>query len=222
MSDRPILMSAPMVRALLREIEQPGSGKTQTRRLAWLEAWRTGTLSQPASYGVPVKSRKPTIWQSVKPGDRLYVQEELRQWGRWVAYEAGGYEEGTLVSGHLWRQTWTRNRQPARFCPRAFSRITLLVTATKVEWVQEISEADARAEGAVPVTREDANGPVAWNYDPANGSVALSGVTAMVAYQRLWRSLHTKPGARWEDNPEVVAITFRPVLANIDQVAEAV
>lgn len=32
MANLPILMSAPMVRAILREIEQPGTGKTQTRR----------------------------------------------------------------------------------------------------------------------------------------------------------------------------------------------
>ncbi len=32
MADRPILFSAPMIRAILREIEQPGTGKTQTRR----------------------------------------------------------------------------------------------------------------------------------------------------------------------------------------------
>lgn len=33
MTDKPILFSAPMVRALLREIETPGTGKTQTRRV---------------------------------------------------------------------------------------------------------------------------------------------------------------------------------------------
>lgn len=33
MTDRPILFSAPMVRAIIREIENPGAGKNQTRRI---------------------------------------------------------------------------------------------------------------------------------------------------------------------------------------------
>lgn len=33
MSERPILMSAPMVQATLREIDCPGTGKTNTRRI---------------------------------------------------------------------------------------------------------------------------------------------------------------------------------------------
>ena len=33
MADRPIIFNAPMVRAILREIDVPGTGKTQTRRL---------------------------------------------------------------------------------------------------------------------------------------------------------------------------------------------
>ena len=36
MGDKPILFTGPMVRAILREIEAPGTGKTQTRRVAKL------------------------------------------------------------------------------------------------------------------------------------------------------------------------------------------
>lgn len=35
MTDRPIIYSAPMIQALLREVEEPGTGKTMTRRMPW-------------------------------------------------------------------------------------------------------------------------------------------------------------------------------------------
>jgi hypothetical protein len=36
LTDRPLIFSAPMVRALLRAVERPGTGKTQTRRVSGL------------------------------------------------------------------------------------------------------------------------------------------------------------------------------------------
>lgn len=62
MIDRPILFSAPMVRAILREIEQPGTGKTQTRRVLNL---------QPDDL---VEGQIPTQLR-ISTGDRLYVRE---------------------------------------------------------------------------------------------------------------------------------------------------
>ncbi|MDA7663802.1 hypothetical protein N8569_00710, partial [bacterium] len=35
-------------------------------------------------------------------------------------------------------------------------------------------------------------------------------------FRQLWQSLHTKPGTRWEDSPEVVALTFTVHKQNID------
>lgn len=47
MADRPILFSASMIRAILREIERPGAGKTQTRRVL-TKARVFATPEQPA------------------------------------------------------------------------------------------------------------------------------------------------------------------------------
>lgn len=37
-------------------------------------------------------------------------------------------------------------------------------------------------------------------------------------FENLWRSLHFNPGETWRENPDVVAISFRVVRGNIDQV----
>jgi hypothetical protein len=103
--------------------------------------------------------------------------------------------------------------------PRFFSRLSLIVTATKVERLQAISEADARAEGIFWDFSRDpfARGPGACHYgtsalDTANGRRGFN--TARGAFQELWNRLHGT-GA-WDANPEVVAMTFTVHRCNID------
>lgn len=79
MRDLPILFSAPMVRAILREIEQPGIGKTQTRRGLDMPpmtfdavfnddgVWHVGDAATGHRYA------KLNVRYRV--GDRLYVRE---------------------------------------------------------------------------------------------------------------------------------------------------
>lgn len=201
MTDRPILMSAPMVRALL------DSRKTQTRQVTFCDCECVKKLGgSPYCNLCGGAGWKPTIWQSVKPGDRLWVREAfvmetpIMGIGKRPFYRADDPPDSTS------------KYKPSIHMPRWASRLTLVVTATKMERVQEISEDDARAEGAVPVE----NG---WSYEP--GNIRLCGSSAPGAYYCLWQSLHTKPGERWEDNPEVVALTFTPHQCNIDAMDNA-
>ena len=111
----------------------------------------------------------------------------------WVRYRAT--DELDVPSGTRWR--------PSIHMPRWASRLTLTVTDVRVQRLQEISEEDARAEGAYPCEG-------GWSY----GGSPLAGTTARGAFYCLWNSLHG-PDA-WSANPWVCALTFTVDRRNID------
>lgn len=82
-----------------------------------------------------------------------------------------------------WRVGKTYAIQPGR-AKKAIGRFRLF--AIYYEPLQEITEADARAEGI----------------DYAN---------PIEAFAKLWDSINTKPGTRWQDNPQVFVLTFELV-----------
>jgi len=226
MADLPILFSASMVRAILREIEKPGTGKTQTRRV--LDAW----CDEPPAFvddGVITaydENDSPYRWPNTKAvGDRLYVREAWRTESR--AYDdlspsAMGGEETILFEADA---DWKLNKSVGRLrqgmhMPRWASRITLTVTDVRVQRLQAINDADAIAEGLEHDMDGDVDGVgrhivieswraadfLPWNRDPIE------------AYADLWDQLNSARGYGWDANPWVAAYTFRPIFANIDQV----
>lgn len=157
MTERPILFSAPMVLALLE------GRKTQTRRIAW------NTYDH-----VEGEPLKPMAAQRIKPGDVLWVREAHCFYGSGLFHAYRATPPDGLVSPR-WR--------PSIHMPRALSRLTLKVTATRIERLHDISEADAIEEGIDP------------NQDNPRR-----------AYVELWVSLH---GAEsWRRDPWVVVLTF--------------
>lgn len=204
MTDLPIIFSGPMVRALL------DGHKAMTRRLAWgkpifsLKAqagWRR------VERGTDIYNR-PSPWQRVKPGDRLWVRET------WVAAADGVWTAGdvTRARGIVPMEIIYSADGPKPHgwfspihMPRWASRITLIVTATKIERLQEINEADAMAEG---VERAIA-GSEMW------GGITRTIMNFRTGFVRIWGGLHGTDS--WLSNPEVVALTFRVIKANIDR-----
>lgn len=84
MIERPLLMSAAMVRAILREIREPGTGKVKTRRLAhawlqWLSSEQTGAARRrlhsftPELFEQAVSGRDEIrkIWPDGQPARRV-------------------------------------------------------------------------------------------------------------------------------------------------------
>lgn len=209
MNDRPIIFSAPMVRALLDR------RKTMTRRLAW----RTCKLCNGRGYHVREHDQEcipcricreellPSPWQRVRPGDRLWVRESWSNAGDGFGYMA---DHPGDPRGLGWR--------PSIHMPRQASRLTLVVTATRIEPVQAISEADALAEGIVVFHSGDTRMLGIPTLD--GHAYDHAGLTGRETFWSLWCDLHG-PGA-WAANPDVVALTFTVHRGNIDRMEAAV
>ena len=108
----------------------------------------------------------------------------------YVAYRADGEYPARLKDTHVWR--------PSIFMPRWASRITLKITGVRVERLQDISEDDAIAEGAIPVS--------GFNSDGSNGPT-----TYIDAFADLWDSINAKRGFGWDANPWVFVLGFERV-----------
>lgn len=178
MTDRPIIFSAPMVRALL------AGSKTQSRRLA--VQWRK-TAPDNTSYD---KYSIDSPWCRVQVGDRLWVRESFAE-----AFVPRGAAYMADHSGDPRGLGWRPSIHMARFA----SRLTLTVTAVRRQRLQEISEEDARAEGIARFRNGDT---IMYGIAGPDG-YALAGLCARETYT-------------WNDNPEVVALTFTVAQRNID------
>lgn len=195
MREKPILFSGPMVLAILE------GRKTMTRRVR--------ELSIPLKYEV---------------GDLLWVRESIgRRPASFLGIEAtNGAEEAFYVAdgdpvleqrGFNCCPWWSgKGGLTSIHMPRWASRITLRVTGVKVERLQDISEADAIAEG-VPNSPQSAidfsTGKFCPGFRYQDGSFSNLPGAYRRAWMELWNSING-PGA-WEKNPWVAAYTFEIV-----------
>lgn len=199
MKERPILFSTPMVREIL------SGTKTQTRRLVRLKPWhqieeRDDITPWPWMYDA---YRDADCWLPCPhghPGDRLLVREA---WRASLAFELTPPRDipaGTPLlytadgSGALPPENAGKYRPPM-FMPRWASRITLEVTGVRVERLQDISEADAIAEGLTCRNGLYATSGEVWQIDPRK------------AYRDLWERLNGS--GSWNANPWVWVVEFR-------------
>lgn len=130
------------------------------------------------------------------PGDRLWVRET------WSTIAELDHLKPSLLPKDapiFYRATEDQGEgilRPSIFMPRWASRIDLVVTDTRVERLQDMTEEDAIAEGA-PDTRGvwdgvlgDRGGPREW-------------------VRTLWNEINAKRGHSWDSNPWVWPIGFR-------------
>ena len=206
--ERPILFSERMVRALLT------GRKTQTRRIL--------KLRDPSETYSVVDDSGGSLWPASAdeygqwhrdlcpygcPGDRLWVREtwspdHARTYPHYpIVYRAEGYPTPADVRESK-GQTQTHEQlgnfrwRPSIFMRREHCRITLELTAVRVERLQAISEADAVAEGFNEQSFRDGRGVE----------------SARHGFRTLWGKINGKrPGCTWEDNPWVWVVSFNVV-----------
>lgn len=94
-------------------------------------------------------------------------------------------------------------------------RITLRLTDVRVERMQDISEADAIAEG---ITGPHDVGYQAYRV-PGDSKPRYS--SAVAAFEVLWDSINAARGYGWGVNPWVWVLVFDVIKKNVDEYLEA-
>jgi hypothetical protein len=88
------------------------------------------------------------------------------------------------------------------------SRIKGTISAVRAQRVQDISEADAKAEGAKPWVEKLLIGELAQALIPPG--TPMKRISYVIGYEHLWDSINTDAGDRWQDNPPIWAYTLSP------------
>ncbi|MGO7089428.1 hypothetical protein AB9E14_23420 [Rhizobium leguminosarum] len=244
MTDRPILFSAPMIRALL------DGRKTQTRRdltktfarYPQLEGYETnGTLKPVDGRKVPCVEfvHSPLgLWDpetnpggrsgwyvplKAAVGDRLWAREtwrpvgSLHPWDLEIIYDANG-EHRTIKDGEFGDEDWNM--------PKAAERGNV-PSLFMPRWASRLTltVTDVRVERLQDISEQDcvAEG-IEWVTRTSSGNFYRNfdapdlPIMAYGAYRSLWN--HINGTGAWESNPFVVAYTFTVQRGNIDAMSK--
>jgi len=193
--ERPILFSGPMVRAIL------AGTKTQTRR--------TVKPQPDHCHKFPDTGLLPQIGdREIKcpygaPGDRLWVRETWCYFGAGdshIGYRATDEDRLSPDAFDKWR--------PSIHMFRRMSRIDLEIVSVRVERLNDISEADAIAEGVHELPLQKGEPGAWWTGDTSKGAM-LHARTPVDAYRKLWTEINGLES--WPSNPHVWVVEFRRV-----------
>jgi len=221
MAEKPILFSTEMVKAILK------GQKTQTRRVIKpqptleMDGEIDGAGNQ-CGYGLELHWKGKLLYPPRdcpygQPGDILWLRETwCREWkdpegftGKYL-YKADGVEV-IHVDGSE-KSPW----RPSIHMPREAARIFLKVKNVRVERLQDISKADALAEGVDAINgwlldRSDKWCRYTIKVAEQQGRSRPRVADAIGGFACLWDSINGKRGYGWESNPLVWVIEFEMV-----------
>lgn len=195
---RPILFSAPMVRAIL------AGTKMQTRRV--VKPQPTHFVGGPGvtdAAGNPWPREPAVDEQSCsvvircpygQPGDLLWVREAWRAPASCDHLPPRSISDSEAVSfmadETVGLDPGFGKGRPGMFMPRWASRITLRITSVRMERLQDISRGDAVAEGCPFANMAAGPDPRDW-------------------YRDLWNEING--AGAWDENPWVWVVSFKRV-----------
>lgn len=229
MKERPILFSGPMVRAIIegrktqtrRVVKRPPSAKGGTdfgpRDRLELCMWNGGWqwVDKHGNCGCEKDAIRCPYASGI--GDRLWVRET------WASvnpnWRPGTRSKQPLVNYRATDEIGPCLRwRPSLFMPRWASRITLEVTDVWVERLQDISEEDAKSEGAYEwITsrsgRAYENDMDDWAHFTRRVDPGAKAATMRGAFGYLWDSINATK-APWKANPWVWVINFKRIEAD--------
>lgn len=234
MKERPILMSAPMVRAIL------AGTKTQTRRTVkhYGTSPSVRRVLGPHSDGqfdfvFADESGHIVACPYGRVGERLWVREPYRFLVDFDGDSPSAVGERCVEAGYIkpWaptqyeadgaRRNWEHTSTPPHsapptagklrsgmFMPRWASRITVEITGVRVERLQSISDEDVIAEGC-KVCPKSGTKPGYVFPGTAYDQAELCHSHPITAFEIVWTDINGRES--WESNPWVWAITFKRV-----------
>ena len=223
MAEKPIIFSTPMVQAILE------GRKTQTRRVIKPQP----TLNFAGRWVWPLPKSK------IHKGCCTKVYTASREWWEYLLPEQFPYQPGDL----LWvRETWLKaddgyhykadikapkacgyKWRPSIHMPKEAARIWLEVTNVKNEWLQDITEEDAKAEGVpshddYPIYRCFCSTCEGYGLIGAVGDnlgfmeiECINCNTHRKRFLNYWDFLYAKNGLGREINPRMWVIEFKMV-----------
>lgn len=223
--ERPILFSAPMVRAILE------GRKTVTRRAVKVQPHDDATIEVDLYNPVVVDRRGierpgPEIFGAFsddglwgakcpygQPGDRLWVRETHADIGCRLTYRAD-----TDDGAHCQVKKWT----PAIHMFRRHSRILLEITEVRVERLQDLNDEQAQAEGIIPVPKTTEDSHQFWRNYHLSGDGTFCVRTPKESFKSLWchvaggsfpkgEAAYKESPHSWDANPWVWVVEFKQV-----------
>lgn len=219
--ERPILFSAPMVRAILdgrkTVTRRPVKPQPEVRMVDVIGPMLTFKNKRGGHWLYP--NAKQQIIEDCpygRRGERLYVRETfidlqrtgvehrpdpngpVQRYAYRADYPAGSHsDEARKDFGLKWK--------PSIHMPRAACRILLEITDVRVERLQDISEEQARAEG-VRLMRDDSG---TWVSREGPGKLVTPWPTAKEAFSDLWNAINGTDA--WDANPWLWVVEFKQV-----------